>query len=147
MDTISLKTYSAKPSDIDKKWVLIDAENQVVGRLASKVASILRGKTKPQFTPHADTGDNVIIINAEKVQFTGKKQTDKQYMRYTGYPGGERYTNPAELAESKPTFVLENAIRGMLPKNSLGRQLMRNLRIYAGPVHPHTAQKPEIIEI
>lgn len=147
MDTISFKTFSASPSTIDKQWVIIDAEGQALGRLASKVASILRGKTKPEFTPHMDAGDNVIVINAEKVKLTGKKLTDKQYMRYTGYPGGDRYATPEAMLERRPTFLVENAVKGMLPKNSLGRQLLTNLRCYAGPVHPHTSQKPEIIEL
>lgn len=137
------KTYSAKPDDIEKKWVLVDAEGQTLGRLASRVAHILRGKHKPEFTPHMDTGDNVIIINAEKIKLSGKKMTDKQYFRHTGYPGGERFTNPAELMEKKPTDVVYRAVKGMIPKNKLGRAVMRNLRVYAGPVHGHAAQNPE----
>lgn len=141
------KTYSAKPADIEKKWILVDAEGEVLGRLASKVATILRGKHKPEFTPHMDTGDNVIVINAEKIRLTGKKMTDKQYFSYTGYPGGERFTSPAELLEKKPTEVITKAVKGMLPKNALGRQLLRNLRVYAGPVHQHTAQQPEKVTL
>lgn len=147
MDTNSFKTFSAKPSTIDKQWIVVDAEGQVLGRLASKVASILRGKTKPTFTPHMDTGDNVIVINADKIRLTGKKMTDKQYFRHTGYPGGVKLTTPEELLEKHPTRVVTMAIKGMLPKNSLGRDLLRNLRVYAGPVHPHTAQQPEKVTL
>jgi large subunit ribosomal protein L13 len=139
------KTYSAKPADIQKKWVLVDAEGQTLGRLASEIAMILRGKRKPQYTPHMDTGDNVVVINAEKVHLSGKKRTDKEYFSHTGYPGGERFTTPAELFERKPTEVLTKAVKGMLPKNRLGRQLLRNLRVVAGPVHGQTAQNPEKI--
>lgn len=141
------KTYSAKPDDIEKKWILVDAEGEVLGRLASKIAIILRGKHKPQFTPHMDTGDNVVVINAEKIRLTGKKMTDKEYFSYTGYPGGERFTTPAKLLEKKPTEVITKAVKGMLPKNALGRQLLRNLRVYAGPVHQHTAQQPEKVTL
>ena len=147
MDTNSFKTFSAKPSTIDKKWVVVDAEGQVLGRLASKVASILRGKTKPTYTPHMDTGDNVIVINADKIRLTGKKMTDKQYFRHTGYPGGVKLTTPEELLEKHPTRVVTMAVKGMLPKNSLGRDLLRNLRVYAGPVHPHTAQQPDNVTL
>jgi large subunit ribosomal protein L13 len=147
VDTNSFKTFSAKPSTIDKQWIVVDAEGQVLGRLASKVASILRGKTKPTYTPHMDTGDNVIVINADKIRLTGKKMTDKQYFRHTGYPGGVKLTTPEELLEKHPTRVVTMAIKGMLPKNSLGRELLRNLRVYAGPVHPHTAQQPEKVTL
>ncbi|AXI99310.1 LSU ribosomal protein L13P [Cyclonatronum proteinivorum] len=141
------KTYSAKPADIEKKWILVDAEGEVLGRLASKVAAILRGKHKPEFTPHMDTGDYVIVINAEKIRLTGNKMTDKQYFSYSGYPGGERFTTPAELLEKKPAEVVRKAVKGMLPKNALGREILRNLRVYAGPVHQHTAQKPEKVTL
>lgn len=147
METNRFKTFSAKPSDISKKWVLVDAEGQTLGRLCSHVASILKGKTKPEYTPHMDTGDNVIIINAEKVTLTGNKLTDKQYFRHTGYPGGERFTTPVEVMEKDPTFVVTNAVKGMLPKNKLGRKLLTNLRVFAGPVHNLTAQQPEKIEL
>lgn len=147
MDTNSFKTYSAKPSTIDKKWVIVDAEGQALGRIASKIASILRGKTKPQFTPHIDTGDNVIVINAEKVRLSGKKMTDKEYFRHTGYPGGVKLTTPEEILEKHPTRLITMAVKGMLPKNSLGRDLLTNLRVYAGPVHPHTAQQPENVTL
>ena len=147
MDTLSFKTYSAKPSDIDKKWVLIDAEDQPLGRLSSEIAKILRGKNKPTFTPHMDTGDNVIVINAEKVKLTGKKMTDKTYFRHTCYPGGERFTSATEMMEKDPTSLVTIAVKGMLPKNKLGNKIANNLKVYAGPVHPHSAQEPEIIEL
>jgi large subunit ribosomal protein L13 len=137
------KTYSAKPDDIEKKWVLVDAEGQTLGRLASRIAHILRGKHKPEFTPHMDTGDNVIVINAEKIQLSGKKLTDKQYFRHTGYPGGERFTTPQEILEKKPSDVVFRAVKGMIPRNKLGRKILGNLRVFAGPVHTHTAQNPE----
>lgn len=146
MDTNSYKTFSAKPKDIDKKWVLVDAEDQPLGRLASNVARILRGKHKPQFTPHMDTGDNVVVINAEKVSLSGKKMQQKEYFRYTEYPGGERFTTAEEMMQKDPTFLVTNAVKGMLPKNRLGSKIMTNLRVYAGPEHPHEAQQPEKIE-
>jgi len=147
VNTISNKTYNATPSTVDKKWVLIDAEDKPLGRLSSEVASIIRGKRKPEFTPHIDAGDNVIVINAEKVALTGKKMTDKLYFRHTGYPGGEKFTSAADMLAKDPTSLVTRAVRGMLPKNRLGRKLLTNLRVYAGPVHPHTAQQPEIKEI
>lgn len=147
MDTNSYKTFSAKQSDIDKKWILVDAEDQPLGRLASKVATFLRGKHKPTFTPHMDMGDNVVIINAEKVKLTGKKLQDKQYFRHTGYPGSESFTTAEEMMEKDPTFVVKKAIKGMLPKNKLSSKLMTNVRIYAGPVHNQEAQQPEKIEL
>ena len=146
MNTISNKTYNATPSTIDKKWVIIDAEDQPLGRLSTHVASILRGKNKPEFTPHMDAGDNVIVINAEKVALTGKKMTDKLYFKHTGYIGSETYTSAKDLMEKDPTSLITRAVKGMLPKTKLGRKLQKNLRVYAGPVHPHTAQKPEIKE-
>lgn len=147
MDTNSYKTYSAKQSDIDKNWLLVDAEDQPLGRLASKVATFLRGKHKPTFTPHMDMGDNVVIINAEKVKFTGNKLQNKQYFRHTGYPGSESFTSAEEMMEKDPTFVIKKAIKGMLPKNKLSSKLMTNVRIYAGPVHNQEAQQPEKIEL
>lgn len=147
MNTISNKTYSATPSTIDKKWIIIDAEDQPLGRLSTRVASILRGKNKPEFTPHIDTGDNVVVINAEKVRLTGNKITGKKYFRHTGYPGGEKFTSAQDMMEKDPTSLITIAVKGMLPKNKLGRKLLTNLRVYAGPVHPHTAQKPEINDI
>ncbi len=147
MDTNSYKTYSVKASDIEKKWVLVDAEGHALGRVASKVATYLRGKHKPEFTPHLDTGDNVVVINASKVELTGNKMKQKEYFRYSGYPGSERYTSAEEMLEHKPEFVVENAIKGMLPKNKLGNKLMTNIRVYAGPVHEQEAQQPEKIEL
>lgn len=147
MNTISNKTYSAKPGDVEKNWILVDAEDQPLGRLSSHIASLLRGKNKPQFTPHMDTGDHVIVINAEKVRLTGKKLTDKLYFRHTGYVGSETFTSAQDKLEKDPCFLVRNAVKGMLPKNRLGRQLLTNIRIYAGPVHPHTAQQPEKIEL
>jgi len=146
VNTISNKTYSATPSTTRKEWVIVDAEDQPLGRLSTRVATILRGKNKPEFTPHIDTGDNVIVINAEKVKLTGKKLTDKQYFRHTGYIGSETFTSAKDLMEKDPTSLITIAVKGMLPKNKLGRQLLKNLRVYAGPVHPHSAQKPEIKE-
>jgi len=147
VNTISNKTFTATPSTIEKKWVLIDAEDQSLGRVSSEIASILRGKNKPEFTPHMDAGDNVVVINAEKVKLTGKKMWDKEYFRHTGYPGGEKFTSAKEMMEKDPTSLIMMAVKGMLPKTKLGRQLLTNLRIYAGPVHPHSAQQPEIKEI
>jgi large subunit ribosomal protein L13 len=147
VNTTSNKTYSAKQSEIDKKWILMDAEDQPLGRLSSRIAAILRGKNKPVFTPHMDTGDNVVVINAEKVALSGKKMTDKTYFRHTGYTGSESFTTAAEMLEKHPTSLVTKAVKGMLPKNRLGRKLMTNLRVYAGPAHPHTAQQPEKIEL
>lgn len=143
-----MKTYSAKPSDIDKAWIIIDADGIVLGRLATVVAARLRGKHKPQFTPHMDTGDNVIIVNAEKVQLTGKKRTAKTYYRHTGYPGGIRSTTADKMLDGKhPERVVLKAVQRMLPGNRLSRKLMTNLRVYAGPDHPHEAQKPETVDV
>ncbi len=147
MNTISNKTFSATPATTEKKWVIIDAEDQPLGRLSTRVATILRGKNKPEFTPHIDTGDNVVVINAEKVVLTGKKMTDKLYFKHTGYIGSETFTSAKDLMEKDPTSLVTRAVKGMLPKNKLGRKLLKNLRVYAGPVHPHTAQQPEIKEI
>ena len=149
MDTLSYKTISVNKETAKKEWVVVDATDQIVGRLCSKVAKLLRGKYKPTFTPNADTGDNVIIINAEKVRFSGKKETDKIYTRYTGYPGGQRFNTPADLRTRKGGVekILRHAIKGMLPKGSLGRALMDNVFIYEGPDHKHEAQKPKNIDI
>lgn len=147
MDTLSYKTVSANKATANKKWVIVDAENQVVGRLSAKVAKILRGKYKPSFTPHADCGDNVIIINAEKVVFTGNKMNDKVYTRHTGYPGGQRFATPTEVMRKYPERILENAIKGMLPKNRLGRAILGNLHVYVGPDHKHSGQQPELINL
>lgn len=143
-----MKTFSAKPSDIEKKWLLIDADGVVLGRLAANVANLLRGKHKPTYTPHMDCGDNVIVINAEKVALTGKKRSDKIYYRHTGYPGGIKSTTAGEVLEGKfPERVIEKAVQRMIPRGPLGRQQMRNLRIYAGAEHPHEAQQPEAFDV
>ena len=147
MDQISYKTTYVNKATAKKEWVVIDAENQVVGRLAAKVAKLLRGKYKPSYTPHVDCGDNVIIINAEKIVLTGKKMTDKIYRRHTQYPGGQRTTTPAELMKRFPERILKHAIVGMLPKNRLGRAVAKNLYIYVGTEHKHQAQQPKLIDV
>lgn len=147
MDTLSYKTVSANKATVTKEWVLIDAENEAVGRLASKAAKLLRGKYKANFTPHVDCGDNVIIINADKITLSGKKWTDKEYVRHSGYPGGQRTTTPQELIVKKPTAIVEKAIKGMLPKNRLGAAIYRNLYVYAGSEHPHEAQQAKEIKL
>lgn len=147
MDTLSYKTVSANKETITKEWVLVDAENEILGRLASKVALILRGKLKPSFTPHADCGDNVVIINAEKIRLTGKKMTDKEYIRHSGYPGGQRSLTVEQLMKKNPIAVVEKAVKGMLPKNRLGSELFRNMFVYAGPEHNQEAQKPKKINL
>ncbi|KXO14389.1 ribosomal protein L13 [Clostridiales bacterium KA00134] len=136
----------AKAHEVERKWYIIDAEGKVLGRLATEVANILRGKNKPIYTPHVDTGDFVVIINAEKVRLTGNKWEDKIHAYHTGYPGGRREVSYKQLLEKKPEFIIEHAIKGMLPKNSLGRQMFRKLKVYAGDKHPHEAQKPEAYE-
>jgi large subunit ribosomal protein L13 len=147
VEAISYKTVSASKETVNKGWVLIDAEDQILGRLSSKAAFILRGKDKTNFTPHVDTGDNVIIINAEKIKLTGNKLTEKEYVRHTGYPGGQRFATPKELLARKPTEVIRMAVSGMLPKNKLGDALRRNVYIYAGAEHPHAAQQPKEIKL
>ena len=156
MNTLSYKTLSVNKETAKKEWVVIDATDQVVGRLASKVAKLIRGKYKPTFTPHVDCGDNVILINADKVVFTGKKETDKVYTRYTGYPGGQRFSTPALLqakSEKKKDLrkgmhpLYMQVIKGMLPKNRLGAKLLKNVHVYNGPEHPHEAQNPKVIDI
>lgn len=143
-----MKTFSQKPAEVEKKWILIDAENLVVGRLASLVANRLRGKHKATFTPHVDDGDNVIIINADKVAFTGKKFTDKTYYWHTGHPGGIKERKARDILEGRfPERVIEKAVERMIPRGPLGRRQMKNLRVYAGPDHPHTAQQPETLDI
>ena len=140
MDTLSYKTVSANKENADKKWLLVDAEGETLGRLASKVAQLIRGKHKPNFTPHADCGDNVIVINAEKVELTGNKWSDKTYIRHTGYPGGQRSLTAEELREKRPARLVEMAVKGMLPKNKLGNQLYKNLKVFVGTEHTHDAQ-------
>ena len=142
-----METYIPKLNEINQKWLIVDANGQVLGRLASEVASILRGKNKPIFTPHMDVGDHVIIINAGKIRVTGKKAKTKKYYRHTGYPGGLRSDNYSDLIKDNPEKILEKAIWGMLPHNKLGRKIYKKLKIYAGSEHPHEAQKPEKIEI
>ena len=147
MDANSFKTYSAKPGEVKREWYVVDAENQVVGRLASQVASMLRGKHKPQFTPHIDCGDFVIVVNADKVRFTGSKETQKEYFSYSGYPGGVRTRTPKEMRTRRPEFIVRNAVKGMLPKGPLGRRMLTKLKVYAGPTHPHEAQQPQELEL
>ena len=147
VDSLSYKTISANASTVTKEWVVIDATNEVLGRLASQIAKILRGKNKPSYTPHVDCGDYVIVINAEKVKLTGNKMTDKVYTRHTGYPGGQRYATPADYLAKKPTFLIEKAVKGMLPKTRLGDRLLMNLKVYAGAEHPHAAQNPKTIKL
>lgn len=147
MNTLSYKTQSATQQNINKEWILIDAKSQTVGRLASQVASIIRGKHKPYFTPHVDCGDNIIIINAEKIRFKGKKWDRKNYISYTGYPGGQRTKTPIQLKNTFPTRILEHAIKGMLPKTRLGRRLFHNMFIYPGQEHRHAAQQPKELKL
>jgi len=147
VDTLSYKTVSANKETAEKKWIVVDAEGQTVGRLASKVAKLIRGKHKANFTPHADCGDNVIVLNAEKVSFSGTKLVNKEYVRYTGYPGGQRMTSAQLMLEKKPERLIEKAVKGMLPKNTLGRQLFRNLKVYKGTEHNQEAQKPEVLNL
>ena len=141
-----MKTYSAKPGEITREWYLVDAEGKTLGRLATQIADTLRGKRKPQFTPHVDTGDFVIVVNAEKIQVTGNKLDQKRYYRHSGYPGGLRSRTLREQLERRPTEVLRVAVKGMLPKNRLARQQITKLKIYAGPEHPHEAQNPKLLE-
>ncbi len=147
MNTLSYRTVSANKETVNKEWIVIDAADQVVGRLASITAKFLRGKYKPNFTPHVDCGDNVIILNAEKIIFTGNKMDDKVYVRHSGYPGGQRFRSPRELLARNPIGVVEVAVKGMLPNSKLGSDLFRNLFVYAGGEHPHEAQKPKSIDL
>ena len=140
-------TYMAKPAEVERKWLLIDAQGQTLGRLASEVASLLRGKHKPTYTPNVDTGDHVIVVNADKVKVTGNKVHDKLYYSYTGYPGGLRSVNYATLMQKKPGQAVYLAVKGMLPHNKLGRAMLKKLRVYAGPEHEHAAQQPEVWEL
>lgn len=147
MDTLSYKTVSANKETVNKEWVLIDAENEILGRLASKAALLLRGKLKPSFTPHVDCGDNVVIVNADKVRLTGNKLEAKEYIRHSGYPGGQKSLTAKQMMDKKPETVVEHAIIGMLPKNRLGSALFKNLYVYAGPEHKQEAQKPKKINL
>ncbi len=146
MNTLSYKTISANKETVQKEWVVVDAQGEVLGRLASQIAFLIRGKHKTNFTPHVDCGDNVIVINADKVRLTGDKMTDKVYVRHTGYPGGQRFTTPRQLLEKHPERIIEHAVKGMLPKNRLGRRLYTNLYVYAGEQHPHEAQQPKAVK-
>ncbi len=143
MNTLSYKTKSAKKEEVERKWFVVDAQSDVVGRLSTRIATVLRGKHKPSYTPHVDTGDYVIVVNAEKVRFSGNKMSQKEYQRYSGYPGGQKSRTAAEMLEKKPEDIIEKAVRGMLPKTRLGRQMIKKLYVYTGPDHPHAAQKPE----
>ncbi len=142
-----MKTFVARPQEIERKWYLVDAKGKVLGRLASKIAMRLRGKHKPIFTPHTDTGDFVVVVNAEKVVLTGKKWDNKMYYRHSGYLGGLKVRSAKKMLETRPEEIIRHAVRGMLPKNSLGRRQLKKLKIYAGPDHPHQAQKPQVLEI
>lgn len=143
MDTLSYKTVSANKATVNKEWIVVDATNQTLGRFSSRVAQILRGKHKPSFTPHVDCGDNVIVLNADKIRLTGKKWSDKEYVRYTGYPGGQRFITAKELLVKHPIRLVEKSVRGMLPKNRLGDAIYGNLYVYPGTEHPHAAQEPK----
>jgi large subunit ribosomal protein L13 len=147
MDTLSYKTVSLNKATVDKKWLVIDATDLALGRLASRVALVLRGKNKPGFTPNVDCGDNVIVINAEKVALKGKKMTNRVYVRYTGYPGGQRFCTPADILAKRPEELVRRAVKGMLPKTRLGDKVINNLYVYAGPEHPHQAQNPKEIKL
>lgn len=146
MNTLSYKTVSVNKANADKQWIVVDAEGHNLGRFASKVAMLLRGKYKPSYTPHVDCGDNVIVINAEKINLTGNKLDEKTYIRHTGYPGGQRSLTAKVMQQKNPALLVEKAVKGMLPKNKLGRAVFHNLFVYAGNEHPHQAQKPEILE-
>lgn len=143
VNTLSYRTESAKKEQVNRRWYVVDAEGLVVGRVCSQIASVLRGKHRPDYTPHVDTGDYVIVINADKVRFTGKKMLQKQYLTYSLYPGGQKSRNPQEMLAKKPEKIVENAIKGMLPKTKLGRAMYKKLFVYAGAEHPHGAQQPE----
>jgi large subunit ribosomal protein L13 len=147
LNTLSYKTISAKKESVEKNWWIVDADSRVLGRVASEVAKIIRGKHKPSFTPHIDCGDNVIVINAEKIRMTGDKMNSKEYISHSGYPGGQKRLSPKQVMAKKPERIFEYAIKGMLPKNRLGRQLFKNLHVYAGDQHPHEAQNPKVLEL
>ena len=142
-----MKSYMARPLEVERRWYVVDAEGQTLGRLATEIARILRGKNKPQYTPHVDTGDFVVVVNAEKVVVTGKKAEQKVYRRHSGYPGGLKETSYEQMMERRPTEILRRAVKGMMPKNRLARQQLRKLKIYAGPEHPHAAQNPQQYEV
>ncbi len=142
-----MKSYIQKPAEVQRKWYVVDAEGKTLGRLATEVATVLRGKHKPTFTPHVDCGDNVIVVNAEKVEVTGKKRKEKLYVSYSGFPGGKKEVPFEELQAKKPEEIIRHAVKGMLPSGKLGRQMFKKLHVYAGPEHKHSAQKPETLEI
>ncbi len=141
------KVYMAKPGEVERRWLLVDAKGKVVGRLASDIATVLMGKNKPTYTPHVDVGDFVVVVNADKVQFTGKKWEQKLYYRHSNHPGGLKFRSAREMRERKPEEILRHAVRGMLPKNHLGRRMLKKLKIYAGDSHPHVAQRPVKVEL
>jgi len=147
LNTLSYKTISAKKGSVEKNWWILDADSRVLGRAASEVAKIIRGKHKPSFTPHVDCGDNVIVINAEKIRMTGDKMNSKEYISHSGYPGGQKKLSPKQMLAKKPERIFEFAVKGMLPKNRLGRQLFKNLYVYVGDQHPHEAQNPKVLEL
>lgn len=147
MDTLSYKTISANKATVNKEWLLVDAQGEILGRLASKVAKLIRGKHKASYTPHVDCGDNVIIINADKVRLTGNKFTDRVHFRHSGYPGGQKAESPSQIFAKKPEKLIEHAVKGMLPKNRLGRKLFGNLHVFVNTEHPHEAQKPRTINL
>lgn len=147
MDTLSYKTISANSATVNKEWVVVDATGIALGRLASNVAKMIRGKNKPDFTPHVDCGDNVVVINAEKVALSGKKMLDKVYVRHTGYPGGQRFQTPIEILKKYPERIVEHAVKGMLPKNKLGHKIYKNLHVVIGPDHKFGAQKPKVVDL
>jgi len=147
VDNLSYKTVSANKATVNKAWVVVDATNMPLGRLATAVAKMLRGKHKPDFTPHVDCGDNVIVVNAEKVYLTGNKMNGRVYLRYTGYPGGQREQTPAEIMKKYPERLIQHAVRGMLPKNRLGRQIYNNMKVYVGPEHKQEAQNPKVLDL
>lgn len=147
MDTLSYKTVSANDATVNKEWILIDADNETLGRLASKVANLIRGKHKTNFTPHVDCGDNVVVINADKVRLTGNKWEDKEYITFSGYPGGQKRATATELMAKKPTAMVEKAVKGMLPKNKLGKAMFKNLYVYAGNEHKQQAQQPKEVKL
>ena len=143
MNTDSFKTFNAKPDEVERQWYVVDAAGEPVGRLASRIARVLRGKHKPTYTPHVDTGDFVVVTNAEQARFTGRKETDKEYFQYSGYPGGGKTASPSEMRAHRPTFLVENAVQGMMPTGSLGEKMLKKLNVYEGPDHPHEAQQPQ----
>jgi len=147
VNTLSYKTVSANKATVNKEWILIDAEGQILGRLSSTIAMMLRGKHKTNFTPHVDCGDNIVVINAEKVELSGNTWTDKEYVRHTGFPGGQRFTPADEMLEKHPIRLIEHAVKGMLPRNRLGRAIFKNMHLYVGSVHPHEAQNPRKFEL